>query len=287
MKLSTAIGTFERAFGMKGAIDLLADAGFDALDFTAYYEEYSTDAYSKEYYTDIRKYAEDKGLYFNQAHGPDGSSFANPERNQKRYEEVIATMKHASYLGVKTIIIHPCQHMNYYKKGNPEKLFEYNMNFYRSLIPYCEEFGIKVALENMWQYPGMISHSTCSRPEEFIQYVDELNSEWLVACLDIGHSVVCREQPDAFIRKLGGKRLQNLHIHDVDGTNDSHTLPYFGITDWDSVMEALAEVNYTGELTYEAGGFLKEKPLELYPQYAKLMEQTGRYLIQKFENAKK
>ena len=50
------------------------------------------------------------------------------------------------------------------------------MKFYKSLIPYCEEYGIKVAVENMWQYPGMISHSTCSRPEEFIRYIDELDS---------------------------------------------------------------------------------------------------------------
>ena len=73
------------------------------------------------------------------------------------------------------------------------------MKFYRRLLPYCEEYGIKIAVENMWQYPGMISHSTCSRPEEFIQYVDGISSQWAVACLDIGHTVLVREQPDEFI----------------------------------------------------------------------------------------
>lgn len=282
MKLSTATSILERTFGLKGAIDMIAGAGFDAIDFSAGYEEYQTDTYNKEYYLEIKKYAESKGVYFNQAHGPDGSSYKNPEANKKRYEEVIQTMKHASYVGAETIIIHPCQHLNYYEEGNAEILFEYNMNFYKSLIPYCEEYGIKVAVENMWQYPKMISHSTCSRPEEFIRYIDELNSPWLVTCLDLGHAVLCREQPDEFIKKLGS-RLTNLHVHDVDGTNDNHTLPYFGITDWDKVMVALKAVDYKGDLTYEANGFLKDKPLELFPGYLKLMENTGRFLISKFE----
>ena len=170
--------------------------------------------------------------------------------------------------------------------GNAEKLFEYNMVFYKSLIPYCEEYGIKVAVENMWQYPKMISHSTCSRPDEFIRYIDELNSEWIVGCLDIGHSVLVREDPADFIRKLGDKRLQCLHIHDVDGNDDLHTLPYFGITDWESVMSALAEIDYKGDFTYETDGFLQNKPKELLPDFVRLMEKTGRYMIKRFDELK-
>ena len=29
-------------------------------------------------------------------------------------------------------------------EGNPEKLFEYNMEYYKKLVPYCEEYNIKV-----------------------------------------------------------------------------------------------------------------------------------------------
>ena len=42
---------------------------------------------------------------------------------------------------------------------------------------------------------------------------------------------------DADFDALGNKRLLCLHVHDVDGIDDLHTLPYFGITDWDKVME--------------------------------------------------
>ena len=296
MKLSNQTSLIERNLGLKGAFDVLSEAGFDAFDFSAYFPEYMDDTHDKAFYEEIKKYAEDKGVYFNQAHGPATSSFVDEEETKKRYKEIVATIKNASYIGAETIIIHPCQHLDYYEKGNAEKLFEINMKFYSSLIPYCEEYGIKVAVENMWQYPGMISHSTCSRPDEFIRYVDELNSDSIVACLDIGHTMLCNELPHEFIRKLGGKRLKNLHVHDVEANTDAHTLPFFGIIDWDKVMEALADINYTGDLTYEANGFIKQpgrsweeksKPVELYPHYLKLMAETGRYLISKFETNSK
>ena len=278
MKLSTSTSRVERNFGLKESVKMIAGAGFDAIDFTACFEEYYTDVYNKDFYLDIKKYAEDQGVYFNQAHAPFSSSFIEEEETKKRFDEIVTSMKNSSYLGIETIIVHPCQHLLYHEEGNKEKLFDCNMKFYKSLIPYCEEYGIKVAVENMWQYPKMISHSTCSRPEEFIRYVDGVGSPWVVSCLDIGHSVLCREQPDEFIRKLGS-RLTNLHVHDVDGNDDLHTLPFFGITDWASVMKALKDVNYKGVLTYEANGFLTDKPLELYPDYLKLMAETGRYLI--------
>lgn len=115
-----------------------------------------------------------------------------------------------------------------------------------------------------------------------LRYVDELNSEWIVACLDIGHAVLVREQPDEFIRKLGNKRLKCLHVHDVDGTEDLHTFPYFGITDWDAVMKALADIDYSGDFTFESSLFFDNKPAELYPQYAKLLAATGKHLVSKY-----
>lgn len=282
MKLSTQTRFFAEYFGLKNTVDILQDAGFDAADFSAGTEEFCTGVHDKAFYDEIKKYSLDKGFCFNQAHAPHPTSYVNEEESERAFENVVTSMKNASYLGVPVIVVHPCQHLDYYNPDNVERLFEYNMRFYRRLIPYCEEYGIKIATENMWQYPGMISHSTCSRPEEFIRYVDELSSEWIVACFDIGHSVLVREQPDEFIRMLGGDRLKCLHVHDVDGTEDLHTFPYFGITDWDAVMKALADINYGGDLTFEPCLFYENKPAELYPHYAKLQASIGNYLVSKF-----
>lgn len=287
MKLSSTTDKLQEKFGIYKAVDILSEAGYDAIDFSQFNEEIYASTYGKEYYTELRKYAEDKGLFFNQSHAPFSSSFTDEEKTAKRFDEIVTAIKRASYLGVKNIIVHPCQHLKYDVEGNPEKLFEYNMEFYKKLIPYCEEYNIRVALENMWQYTGMINHSTCSRPEEFVRYVDELNNDSFVACLDIGHAALVREDIGDFIKALGNKRLQCLHVHDVDGTNDSHTLPYFGSINWEKVMKALAEIDYKGELTFEADSFMDNKPDILLPDCAKLMAKTGKHLVSQFENYKK
>ena len=286
MKLSLNTSVPARVFGLRKTVEIMADAGFTALDFSAFDEEFHTDAHDRAFYEEIRKAAEDKGLCFNQAHAPFASSFADEQQTEKRFAEIVTSMKHASYLGVPHIVVHPCQHLTYDEPGVPDALFEMNMDFYRRLIPYCEEYNIKVAVENMWQYPKMISHSTCSRPEEFVRYMDGLDSHF-VACLDIGHAVLVREKPDDLIRALGKKYLQCLHVHDVNGIEDSHTLPYYGIVNWDRVAEALADIDYTGDLTYEAGSFFAGIPSQLWPHAMRYMADVGKYLIDKIVSYKK
>lgn len=284
MRLSTTTGELANIFGFNKCIDILAQAGYDCADFSQFDEYVYKADLSKAFLTELRKYAEDKGIRFNQSHAPFGSSFRDEEKTKKRFDEITEAMKRASILGVEHIIVHPCQHLEYAKEGNPEILFEYNMEFYNRLIPYCEEYGIKVALENMWQHTGMINHSTCSRPAEFVRYLDSLNNDCFVACLDIGHAALVREDIPDFIKALGSKRLKCLHVHDVDGTHDSHTLPYYGSIQWERVMRALAEIEYKGDLTFEADEFLRNVPSELYADAEVLMAKVGRQLISTFEN---
>ena len=243
----------------------------------------------------MRAYAEDKGLTFSQAHAPHGSSFTDEARTEKRFFEIVTSMKNAALPGVKNIVVHPCQHLTFWEEGMPERLFEINMAFYRRLLPYAEEYGIRVCTENMFQGDMQILnvHSTCSRPAEMIRYFDEINHPLFGCCLDIGHTSVVREDAASFIRALGAKRLTCLHVHDVDGMHDNHTLPYFGaVYEWDShmgeytggvnwvrFMKTLAEVGYTGDLTFEADNFLSNFPNDFKPRAVKFMVDTGRYLI--------
>lgn len=286
MRLSTSTGDIASRLGLEKSIEVLAAAGYDCIDFSQCAEEIYGADLSKAYFTELRKFAEDKGVTFNQSHAPFASSFKDEEKTKKRFTEITEAIKRASYLGVKNIVVHPCQHMTYSEVGVPELLFEYNMEFYSRLIPYCEEYDIRVAVENMWQRTGMINHSTCSRAEEFVRYIDELNNDCFVACLDIGHAALVREDLADFIKKLGNKRLQCLHVHDVDGTNDSHTLPYYGNVEWNKVMKALADIDYKGDLTFEATSFLGNVPAELCADGERFMASVGRRLIDMYNSNK-
>ena len=290
MLLSSAHSQFARRMPTEDAINLMADAGFDAIDFSfhiseEYYGECTDGEAGKEKFKAWRDLAESRGLVFNQAHAPEGSSFKDMDRTVKRFHDIRRAIRNASYLGIGIIVVHPVQHLPYCEPGVPEQLFEWNMQFYNALKPYAEEYGVRIGVENMWQQPnGIIDHSTCSRPEEFVRYIDTLNSPTFVACLDLGHAPICRVDPCDLIRALGKDRLKALHVHDVDGKNDLHTLPYFSKMKWDPICAALKEIGYEGDLTFEAGNFVNPLPKELIRPAADMMVAVGRHLINKIQN---
>jgi len=284
MKLSTS--TFPAKYiGFQNALTLIADAGFDAIDFGAT-EEHYTNTHDKAFYQDCRKYIEDRGLIFNQAHAPFPCSFGDEQKDAERFNDIVTAMRISSWLGVKNIIVHPCLHLDYLGEGNPERLFEINMDFYNRLLPYCEEFDINIALENIWQNKGFVYHSACSRPEEFLRYLNTLNNKRFTACLDTGHAILVKQRPDEMVRILD-KHLGCLHVHDVDGIKDSHTLPYHGIIEWSSFLKALADVDYKGDFTYEASHFFSRTPQKLWPETFRYMAFIGRSMIEEIESYKK
>ena len=61
-------------------------------------------------------------------------------------------------------------------------------------------------------------------------------------------------------------------------------------------MKALAQIDYTGDFTYEvvplastseSCGYKRKLPIELFPDFYRLMGATGRFLINKFNDYKK
>ena len=196
MLLSTSIGTYLKLFSPMETVAMLKDVGFTALDFAFFDPKYYSKDTDASFFTELRAYAENKGLVFNQAHAPFPSGVGKPDRDEEIFADIVRSMKNASLLGAKNIVVHPVQYLVYANDGVPEKLFELNVAFYNRLKPYCEEYGIRVAVENMWQDKELagrcdtrIGHSTCSTPAEFIRYMDALDDKCFTACLDLGHAV--------------------------------------------------------------------------------------------------
>lgn len=287
MLLSTNTANVLRHYSEKEMVDMFRKAGFDAIDFSFFDEKWYSEELDSSFFTELRKYAQGEGLCFNQAHAPFHSSFPNEEQTKNRFYDIVRAMDRAALLGAKTIVVHPVQHLKYADEGVPERLLDMNMEFYGRLIPYCQEFGIQVAVENMWQYHPWpnITHSTCSTPEEMNRYVDGLNSPWITGCLDVGHASLVGQAPDEFILAMGQQRLGALHVHDVTKTEDSHSLPHQGVIEWQKLMQALKSVGYQGDLTFECDGFFAKLPPKVYPQASALLAGVGRNLIGMMESA--
>lgn len=285
MLLSTQNQDLLKMYGFEKAVTILKNAGYDAYDMSLFqmFSEAETCPLNQENYRDVAKemraFADSVGLPCNQAHAPFHTS-AGDEKDEWRFETIVRSMEIASILGAKCIVVHPKQHLPYITEK--QALWDMNIAFYKRLIPYCEQFNIQVALENMWQYNhkgGRIIDSVCSRPEEFLAYLETLNSPWLVACLDIGHAALTDEDIPHFIRTLGKKHLKALHVHDVDYRDDRHTLPYVMDIEWAPVLDALAEIGYEGDLTFEADVFIRKLPAPLVETGVKFMADVGRYMV--------
>ncbi len=265
MLTSTQNSRLFRRFGLKESVRILHSAGFDAYDVSLHALPGTDDPLNGENFReiarDVRAYADSLGIVCNQAHAI-FPPVKGDEKDPERYDTLIRHMEIASILGARIIVVHPAQHLYYHK--NVEKLKEINLEFYRSLVPYCEKFGIKVAVENMWRRyydksGTAIVDSVCSRPDEFCEYVDMLDSPWIVACLDIGHVALVGVDMTEMIHKLG-HRLQALHVHDVDTVTDLHTLPFQAKVDFEEVTQALADIGYEGDITLESDTFYGSLP---------------------------
>ena len=277
-----------RLGGMDRAIELLADVGFDAYDATfckmndpAHFM--NRDGWREEILR-LKAVADRAGIVCNQSHAPFPSSVGDEEKDEEIFQKIVRSMEGAAMLGAKIIVVHPKQHLIHAEHA--EELKQLNLEFYNRLMPYCEKLGIKIATENMWQHNKHADHpidSTCSRAPEFCEYVDMVGSPYLVGCLDIGHVYLTGATLPEFIRTMGKKRLQALHVQDNDFLHDSHTLPYLLNIDFSEMTDALREIGYEGDLTFEANAFFKKIPDALLPAAARYMCEVGKHLVSEIQ----
>jgi sugar phosphate isomerase/epimerase len=291
MLLSTQTSNIFSAFGAEEGIRVLKEAGYDALDASLF--TMSTTPQSplygdgwKEYTEELKRLSEKENMPFNQSHVPFVFNWKNPNEFEERFMPLnIRGLIVSCILGVKTAIVHPYHYGEYF--GHEEEIFERNMKFYRDLLPYAKEYGVKIAIENMWRNEPKrkyICPSACGTAKDLARYIDTLDDDTFVACLDLGHCGLVGEEAQDAIRILGHDRLKALHVHDNNYREDTHTLPMMSMMEWDEICKALADIKYDGDFTFEADAFLRYVPKDFKPTACKFMADTGRYLISKIES---
>ena len=295
MKLVLNLQNLLPHFSMEESAKLMADAGFNGSD---YYLKDMTDpdcAFNGNGWfalaEECNRIFTTAGVPIVQAHAPFSfKGWDDPVTFEEFiYPTIVRSIQISAVMGAKCVVVHPLHYWRY--DGNEQEIYLRNMDFYKSLIPVCKEYNIKVCLENMFQRDKLrgnyIVRDTCADATEFCKYIDGLDSEYMVACLDIGHIGLPHGnvEPWDFIHILGHDRLQALHIHDNDYTNDQHRVPYSGKIDWSGVTKALGEIDYSGDFTYEClfSHMTNNMPKELYPAALQFVSQVGHYLIGQVE----
>lgn len=248
-------------YTMLEALDFFSEVGYEAFDInfcaTIYgvgnskkQREYILDGDWKSNVDEVGEKAAKLGIAINTSHLP---FFKYAEKDSlplyDYYQQMVfRSMEAAAMLNVKWTVAH---------MSSEAKI---TADYVRELCEYATPRGLGIAIEN-----------TTMPVDSLCEAHDILKSEgYLIGiCYDTGHANVAGlDQRDTLLQI--GDRLKMLHVHDNFG-KDQHQAPFCGTIDWTSVMEGLAEINYTGDFNYEVN------PTRI-PECAR--KEYSRYLIE-------
>lgn len=230
------------------------------------------------------------GLAVTQAHAPFPTYVPGMPESLDRIIPIITNcVKFCQKANIPYLVVHGVKDLNLPQ----ETLDAYNDRLYSSLIPTLLEGDTVVCAENLWnrdpQDYNRLYPAHCSDADAAAAFLDDLNAragkEVFGLCLDTGHLNLLGLDPVAYIRKLG-KRIKVLHIHDNNGgPDDQHLAPYTGTLDFDSLMKALADVGYEGELSFETfrQTSLNKIPKALLLPWLKMIYNCGQYFRTYFQ----
>ena len=215
MEISTEIGSFRRYGTNREILRLLKDSGFTAYDFSMFRGTLKDRLIDSENYREdakaLREYADSIGLRCNQAHAPFPTARkGNESYNESAFPEIARAIEVSGILGAKVCVVHPCN----------DYTAEENASLYRRFEPYARRAGVKIGVENMWNWDDKAGHAcaaACSSPDSYLAHLALLDEEVFTACLDIGHAEMAGLGTSApeMIAALG-RRLGAMHLHDND-----------------------------------------------------------------------
>lgn len=287
MLISTQTGVAVGRLGFEQGVLMLKNAGYDCLDLSLFEMIRDDSAYIagdwRKTALERKAFCDANGIVFNQSHAPFSFAWADENiRENIAHPRVRQSLEISAMMGVKIVVVHPLHWMQYL--GHEDEINELNIKYYKSLAPIAKDLGIKIALENMWQREAKrkcICTDVAGFAKDHAALIDAIDSEYVVACLDVGHCSLVGEEAEDTIRILGHDRLKSVHLHDNDYQGDRHTIPGLGQMNWDNIMKAFDDIKYDGEFTYEADAFLKGFPTDYLPKACEFMVQTARYLVAK------
>lgn len=174
----------------------------------------------------------------------------DPSVRAQGVEGLKTAIRDAQAFGASTVLLVPAV-VN--REVSYDDAYRRSQEEIRKVLPYAEEHGVKIAIENVW------NHFLLS-PLEMAQYLDEFESQWIGAYFDIGN-VVNYGWPEHWIRILGHRILKfdikeySREKRDEEGPSAGFRVPLGeGSVDWAEVRRAIREIGYQGWGSAEVRG---------------------------------
>ena len=281
MKISSEIQSIVNVVGEDKALAMMGKAGFDAWDFSMFNMKTPKRSFFRKKYglvtDDYLKFARHmkevglrNGMVCNQSHAP------FPSLNDDVFPYLERALECTAEAGGNICVMHPDNNLS----------AEKNAEWFLKLLPTAKQYGVKIAVENMWNWDKLKNQAApaaCSDPESFLAHIHAVNDPYFVAVLDIGHAEMRGLNTSAveMIHALD-TNLQALHIHDNDRHHDSHQIPFSMNVDFDAIVKALKDIHYDGYFTLEADSYMAKYKHHAMQGVQNLTD-AGRKLADMFE----
>jgi len=265
-----SIHNLQPKYGDARALALAKSIGADAVDFSIanapYWDRRCKDSvYARsdeeivEYFTDLKKRADELGLVISQTHGRLCGYTLDTEDNRAVLENARLDCLVTKTLGAPVCVMHGVATGLVGPETPAQTMRDLNDAWFCDALAYAKQYGVKIATETFGDSP---KHGICDffgQADEFLASYDRIaakgdNAAYFSACVDTGHSNKAMRfgnpKPADVIRQLGG-RISTLHLNDNDTFTDQHKTPLTGCIDWNDVFDALDEVGYAGVYNME------------------------------------
>ena len=272
-RISTNTASLSNFHAPIESLALIKKAGFDTFDYSMEKPDkfFTSDDYLNKAIK-LRKYADKIGLKCNQTHSifPVWNKSLSEDEIKNRTLYTKRIIEITKILGGICCVIHPINDFDEYQ----------NYDYFNQYLPLARKLNVNIACENMYNWENdKATLASCSNHHNYEKLLNMINDSCFVACLDIGHAEMDGLETSAveMIERLG-KKLKCLHIHDNDLHYDRHGLPLSEKIDFDLVLDALARIDYHGDITIECDGFILRMPPELHLSCLKMLYAIGIYL---------
>jgi len=281
MKIGISMDAYRKAVDPVTAVRKLADIGFQALDFNfSDYREGSVLSQDnwKDIIMDIKNAANSANIEFSQLHSPFYMIIDNNEHAE--FEEMMTprSFEACQILDCKWAVIHSKRYEIGMSNDNYEQTKSYNISRVKRLCKQAKEFGISIALENIFRFSEELKNSGINQTTDIIETIDNAGCDNLGVCFDTGHAFYEGIEP-ADAAKQYGDRLRVLHIHDNSGKYDQHVAPFVGNINWNEFMKSLNEIKFQGVFSLEIHNYVQRMPVELIDDAVRMGYKIAKHLV--------
>ena len=243
MKKAVYVSMLPKELSYRDRFQMALDVGFEGIEVGTI-----TDAAVA---AEVRDASAKTGLkihsVMNAAHWKFPLSSADPEVVAESVAGMEASLRNAELWGADCVLLVPAV-------LDPETSYQDAWTRSQAVIkerilPLAQELKVVVGIEEVW-------NKFLLSPLEMARYVDEFDSPWVQAYLDVGN-MLFYGYPQDWARTLG-PRISRVHIKDfkLDRPNGRFEWTNLGEgdVDWPEVRKALGEIGYDGWVTTEIRG---------------------------------